>query len=142
MYTHVKSAAKPAPTPELFVGVLTETKMRSASMMALSTSVEKKRFLPLCCLTISSRPGSKMGRSSEFQAAIRWGLTSTIVTWLQGRQRASKGQHCIPSHWLQSIKDQVRTQIAALLACTRAMVDGRVHASSRGGLTYPGTSLR
>lgn len=44
--THVKSAAKPAPTPELFVGVLTDTKIRSASMIALSTSVEKNKFLP------------------------------------------------------------------------------------------------
>ena len=56
--THVRSAAKPAPTPELFVGVLTETKMRSASMIALSTSVLKKRLTPLCFFTISSRPGS------------------------------------------------------------------------------------
>lgn len=56
--THVKSAAKPAPTPELFVGVLTETKMRSASIIALSTSVEKNKFLPRLSITISSKPGS------------------------------------------------------------------------------------
>lgn len=56
--THVKSAAKPAPTPDPFVGVLTDTKMRSASTIALSTSVEKNRFLPRLSKTISSRPGS------------------------------------------------------------------------------------
>ena len=80
--THVKSAAKPAPTPEDFVGVLTDTKIRSASMIALSTSEEKNRLVPRCFLTISSRPGSKIGRSSLFQAAIRTGFTSTIVTVL------------------------------------------------------------
>jgi len=44
---HLRSAAKPAPTPVFLVGVLTETKIRSASRMPLSTSVEKNRFLPL-----------------------------------------------------------------------------------------------
>jgi len=44
---HLRSAANPAPTPVFFVGVLTDTKMRSASRMPLSTSVEKNRFLPL-----------------------------------------------------------------------------------------------
>ena len=39
--THLRSAANPAPTPLFFVGVLTLTKIRSASRMALSTSVEK-----------------------------------------------------------------------------------------------------
>lgn len=35
----------PAPSPVVLVGVLTLTKMMSASRMALSISVEKNRFL-------------------------------------------------------------------------------------------------
>lgn len=69
----MRSAAKPAPIPDFLVGVLTETKIRltvsffsthaaklthSASAMALSTSVLKKRFFPLAPLTTSSSPGS------------------------------------------------------------------------------------
>ena len=45
------------PLPYIFVGVLTEIKMRSASCMPLSTSVEKKRFFPRAAVTISSKPG-------------------------------------------------------------------------------------
>lgn len=37
-------AAAPLPTPVTFVGVLTHTKIKSASAMADSMSVEKKRF--------------------------------------------------------------------------------------------------
>lgn len=43
---YAKSAAKPRPCPDVFVGVLTEMKMMSASSMALSTSVEKNRLRP------------------------------------------------------------------------------------------------
>jgi hypothetical protein len=38
-------AARPAPMPEVFVGVFTDTKIISASRMAESISVEKNRFL-------------------------------------------------------------------------------------------------
>ena len=55
---YCKSAARPAPSPKVFVGVFTDTKMMSASRMPWSTSVEKKRFTPRVCLTTSSRPGS------------------------------------------------------------------------------------
>ena len=40
----------------ILVGVFTETKMMPASLMAASTSVEKKRFFPLHAKTISSSP--------------------------------------------------------------------------------------
>jgi len=56
--TYLRSAALPAPTPLFFVGVLTLTKMRSASSIPLSTSVEKKRFRPRASRTTASRPGS------------------------------------------------------------------------------------
>jgi len=46
--------------------------------------VLKKRFLPRVAWTISSRPGSKMGSSSEFQAAMRSALMSTTVTRISG----------------------------------------------------------
>ncbi|KAJ0454705.1 hypothetical protein HanIR_Chr15g0743131 [Helianthus annuus] len=55
---YVRSAAFPAPRPRVLVGVLTETKTISASHTCFSTSVLKKRFLPLHCFTTSSRPGS------------------------------------------------------------------------------------
>lgn len=38
-------AARPAPMPAILVGVFTDTKMTSASTMAASMFVEKKRFL-------------------------------------------------------------------------------------------------
>mmetsp|Transcript_7920 Transcript_7920/g.17018 ORF Transcript_7920/g.17018 Transcript_7920/m.17018 type:complete len:210 (+) Transcript_7920:747-1376(+) len=51
-------AAEPAPIPLVFVGVLTEMKMTSASAISLSRSVEKNRFLPRDFFTHSIRPGS------------------------------------------------------------------------------------
>jgi len=58
MNTYARSAAIPAPIPAFFVGVLTETKIMSASMIAWSTSVVKNKFLPRRAKTISSKPGS------------------------------------------------------------------------------------
>ncbi len=75
-----RSAAIPAPRPNDLVGVFTLTKMMSFSRIPVSISVLKKRFFPRVALTIVSRPGSKMGSSSEFHAAIRSGLMSTTVT--------------------------------------------------------------
>ena len=43
--TNPRFAAAPLPTPVAFVGVLTHTKIKSASAMAFSMSVEKKSFL-------------------------------------------------------------------------------------------------
>ena len=55
---YVRSAASPAPMPDFFVGVFTETKMMSHSRMAASISVEKKRLRPRAVSTTSCRPGS------------------------------------------------------------------------------------
>ena len=55
---YVRSAALPAPTPRVLVGVLTETNTMSASATCLSVSVEKNRLRPRHALTTSSRPGS------------------------------------------------------------------------------------
>jgi hypothetical protein len=66
-------------------------------MMALSTSVLKNRFLPRCAFTISSRPGSKIGRSSLFHAAILTGLTSTMVTVLLSRLSDQLGSFALRS---------------------------------------------
>mmetsp|Transcript_5581 Transcript_5581/g.16838 ORF Transcript_5581/g.16838 Transcript_5581/m.16838 type:complete len:232 (-) Transcript_5581:180-875(-) len=55
---YLTSAAEPLPRPYVLVGVFTDTKTISASATAVSTSVEKKRFLPRHSFTISSRPGS------------------------------------------------------------------------------------
>lgn len=49
----------PLPLPQVLVGVFTEMKMRSASFMAVSMSVEKNRFTLRHFLTTSSRPGWK-----------------------------------------------------------------------------------
>jgi hypothetical protein len=43
----------------------------SASPTWVVVSVEKNRLRPRQALTTSSRPGSKMGRASEFQASMR-----------------------------------------------------------------------
>ena len=55
---YCRSGALPAPSPYVFVGVFTDTKMMSARSIAAGTSVEKKRLRPLACRTTSSRPGS------------------------------------------------------------------------------------
>lgn len=65
-YTHTnlvilewQTDALTLPSPQVFVGVFTDMNMRSASLIAVSTSVEKKRFLLRRLKTISSRPGCK-----------------------------------------------------------------------------------
>mmetsp|Transcript_23008 Transcript_23008/g.57773 ORF Transcript_23008/g.57773 Transcript_23008/m.57773 type:complete len:231 (+) Transcript_23008:756-1448(+) len=55
---YVRSAAKPAPTPRVFVGVFTLTKMMSASATCFSTSLLKKRLRPRARSTTCLRPGS------------------------------------------------------------------------------------
>ena len=55
---YCRSAARPAPCPKVLVGVLTLTKMISASAMWRSISVEKNRLRPRAARTTSSRPGS------------------------------------------------------------------------------------
>lgn len=47
----------PLPFPNVFVGVLTDIKIRSASLIAVSMFVEKKRFTLRHFFTTSSRPG-------------------------------------------------------------------------------------
>mmetsp|Transcript_71380 Transcript_71380/g.118614 ORF Transcript_71380/g.118614 Transcript_71380/m.118614 type:complete len:318 (+) Transcript_71380:458-1411(+) len=55
---YVRSAASPAPMPDFFVGVLTETKIMVHSRMAASMSVLKNRLRPRACSTTSCNPGS------------------------------------------------------------------------------------
>ena len=43
---YFRSGARPFPKPYIFVGVLTEMKIRSASSMAWSIFVEKRKFFP------------------------------------------------------------------------------------------------
>lgn len=57
--TYRKSAARPLPFPFNLVGVLTEINIRSASVIAVSMSVEKKRLRLRHSLTTSSSPGCK-----------------------------------------------------------------------------------
>ena len=75
-----RSAARPAPSPNVLVGVFTDTKMMSASRMPEVISVEKNRLRPRARRTTSSRPGSKTGSDSPCQAAIRASLISTTFT--------------------------------------------------------------
>ena len=85
---YCRSEAFPAPWPNVLVGVFTETKMMSASLIAAGISVLKNRFRPRARLTTSSRPGSKIGRLSLFQASIRAWLISTTVTFTSGHLSA------------------------------------------------------
>ena len=55
---YCRSEARPAPWPNVLVGVLTQTKITSASAMALGVSVEKNRLRPSAARTTSARPGS------------------------------------------------------------------------------------
>ena len=89
--TQRRSLAWPAPSPLVFVGVLTEINTMSASAIASSTAVEKLRLRPLARLTTASRPGSYTGsrlRSGSFQASIRAWLRSTTVTCNCGQRSA------------------------------------------------------
>ena len=83
-----RSDAFPAPCPKVFVGVLTETKIISASLMADGMSVLKNKFRPRARFTTSSKPGSKIGRFSLFQASMRDWLISTTVTLTSGHLSA------------------------------------------------------
>ena len=47
------------PMPQVLVGVLTDMKIRSASVMAFSISVEKNKLRPLHSFMTASRPGCK-----------------------------------------------------------------------------------
>ncbi len=85
---YCRSEAMPAPWPKVLVGVLTETKMMSASRMPAAMSVEKNRLRPRASRTTSSSPGSKIGRRSVFQARMRSALTSTTVTLQSGHLAA------------------------------------------------------
>ncbi len=53
-----RSAAIPAPSPKVLVGVFTETKITSAWRMFSAISVEKNRLRPRACRTTSSSPFS------------------------------------------------------------------------------------
>ena len=85
---YCKSEAFPAPCPKVFVGVFTDTKIMSASLIAAGISVLKNRLRPRARLTTSSKPGSKIGRFSLFQASIRDWLISTTVTLTSGHLSA------------------------------------------------------
>ena len=56
--TYFKSAAIPAPSPLVLVGVLTAIKIISELSIFFSISVEKNKFLPLTFSIISFKPGS------------------------------------------------------------------------------------
>uniref|UniRef100_A0A182VHM1 Uncharacterized protein n=1 Tax=Anopheles merus TaxID=30066 RepID=A0A182VHM1_ANOME len=83
--TYFRSAARPLPLPYVFVGVLTEMKISSASWIAFSMSVEKNRLRLRHWRTTSSRPGWCL---SEFHWAIRSVLRSTTVIWMSGHLSA------------------------------------------------------
>ena len=89
--TYFKSAAIPLPWPYVFVGVLTAIKIISDSSIALSTSVEKNKFLPLASETTFARPGSNTGKFSKFvwfhKSIFSW-FISTTVTLISGHFRA------------------------------------------------------
>jgi hypothetical protein len=70
------------------VGVLTDTKTMSASATWRSTSVLKERLRPRHSLTTASRPGSRTGRRSLFQASMRGRETSTTATSMAGHLSA------------------------------------------------------
>lgn len=82
--------ATPAPTPNVFVGVFTDTKMMSAAATAAemaAASLTKDRLPARApCATSAGRPGSKMGSSSPpaFHAATRDASRSHTVTVMSG----------------------------------------------------------
>lgn len=58
MYTdNITQKSITFPNPNVFVGVFTEIKIKSACLIAESTSVVKVKFFPRHCFTTSSNPG-------------------------------------------------------------------------------------
>ena len=53
-----RSLARPAPRPNIFVGVFTPTNTMSQALTADAMSVEKKRLRPRTSRTTSTSPGS------------------------------------------------------------------------------------
>ena len=88
--TYCKSEALPAPAPDVLVGVCTEMKTTSASAKAATpwAWARKCKLRPRTCRTISGKPGSKTGRLSLFQAAMRAALRSSTVTCTSGQRAA------------------------------------------------------
>jgi hypothetical protein len=80
-----RSAARPAPCPNVLVGVFTLTKIISASPIACSTSAVKRRFLPRDWRRTSCKPGSKIGGRPDCHAATRSGLMSATTTCTSGQ---------------------------------------------------------
>ena len=81
--TNFKSLDLPAPTPFVFVGVLTEINTISAFFKDSSTSDVKNKFLLLALPTISDKPGSYIGnfdKSLLFHKAILFLFVSTTLT--------------------------------------------------------------
>ena len=82
--------ATPAPTPNVFGGVFTDTKMMSAAATAAeiaAASLTKNRLPARApCDTSAARPGSKMGSASPpaFHAATRDASRSHTVTVMSG----------------------------------------------------------
>ena len=82
--------ATPAPTPNVFVGVFTDTKMMSAAAtvaeMAAASLTKDRLPARAPCATSAGRPGSKMGSSSPpaFHAATRDASRSHTVTVMSG----------------------------------------------------------
>ena len=64
------------PSPYVLVGVFTEINMRSASIIAVSISVEKKRFLPRHPFTISSKPGWKYVKVPSYEVPRKSSLNN------------------------------------------------------------------
>ena len=84
-----RSGAKLAPMPSDLIGVLTETRMRSASMIACVIFELKKRFTPRTSSTASIIDGSKKGSVELFHAAILRTSLSRMVTLMSGHFLAS-----------------------------------------------------
>jgi len=94
----VIAVARQAPTPRVSVGVFTEVKYMSASLIVSMQAVKKKRFgwragagtspdlrtaaaPSLAFWTTSSKPGSWVGRCRLFHISMHLESRSTTVTW-------------------------------------------------------------
>ena len=118
--------ARPAPRPNILVGVLTARKMRSALAMPAWASPVKIRLgarvasvsavaswpargmvlaPSRATRTTSSSPGSWMGRCGEFHCRMRRGSLSTTSTRMEGLCKAMMAAVGPPSPRVRSVMD-------------------------------------
>lgn len=113
--TYFKSAARPRPLPFVFVGVFTEMKINSASLMAVFTSVLKNKFTFRHFFTTSSSPGYECTRKVENErktTKISYGVFTLEIKGekkIDVRTRDKNSSRCLLSLGSRNVRLSIET---------------------------------